>query len=427
MFQNQSICNNLNCFQELFVGAYPQYSGPYRIKGQVFPHLHQCVPQHGVWRGMSPAIQYLAGPAEQSNRILFLPWGVQLFLDATAFNFMVLTFLTRYASHYCSVFLNECHLGKRWCVKSDSLILCEDLRRFPWVTSRDCDDWRVEFSIFHVKRHHIDAKPLRGTVGDIVYYNCTWGKICIVPTLAFPRGQYRLFDARYIVTSLAQFLGHKAAAWSHERDGIMTCQWSLAVGTQHGHVIWRDSIGLTIYKFSAMSFCRKQKISGQEFLFSVLWRLSGTIRLYYIPVLRQCGEDKLLSSSLRTLFLPFIPCSSSFPGKFCLLCVPFLRVWRGGSSCLYKLSEAAFSSIGTSLCEPEHNMIESMIEKGRPDVGKWLCKGFKSCSRSAAMTPAEAKCEHGGQSVAGALQYRMSIVAFLFNLSNKLNVRFPLS
>ena len=39
-----------------------------------------------------------------------------------------------------------------------------------------------------------------------------------------------------------------------------------------------------------------------------------------------------------------------------------------------------------------------------PDVGKWLRQGFRSCSKSVAMTPVGAKLEHGGLNVLGALQ-----------------------
>ena len=89
-------------------------------------------------------------------------------------------------------------------------------------------------------------------------------------TSTFPHGQYRVFNTLYIATSLDQFFGHKAAAWSRGYDGRMTYPRSLAVEAQHDHVIWRHFVEFSMYKFSAMSFDPKQKNSGWGFLFSVL-------------------------------------------------------------------------------------------------------------------------------------------------------------
>ena len=84
--------------------------------------------------------------------------------------------------------------------------------------------------------------------------------------------------------------------------------------------------------------------------------------------------------------------------------VPFLRVLRGCSSCVSKLSRVLFAFAGTSLREPGHDMDGSTTANTRPEVVKWLCKGFRSCGRSAAMTAAGTKNEHGGHNVPGALQ-----------------------
>ena len=61
------------------------------------------------------------------------------------------------------------------------------------------------------------------------------------------------------------------------------------------------------------------------------------------------------------------------------LYVTFSRVSRRVSSCLSKLSQVLFASIGTSLHEPEHSMDEPMTVNSRSGVGKWLRKGFRSC------------------------------------------------
>ena len=80
-----------------------------------------------------------------------------------------------------------------------------------------------------------------------------------------------------------------------------------------------------------------------------------------------------------------------------------IRVLRGCSSCVFKLSRVLSASAGTSLREPGHGMDGSTIANSRPEVGRWLRKGFKSCGKSAAMTAAGAKNEHGGHNVPGAL------------------------
>ena len=56
------------------------------------------------------------------------------------------------------------------------------------------------------------------------------------------------------------------------------------------------------------------------------------------------------------------------------------------------------------LRDSEHDMDQPTTENSGTEISKWLCKGFRSCGKSFAMTPVEAKCEHGGHSVPGARQ-----------------------
>ena len=84
--------------------------------------------------------------------------------------------------------------------------------------------------------------------------------------------------------------------------------------------------------------------------------------------------------------------------------VPFFRVSRGCRSCVSKMSRVLFAFTGTSLREPGHDMDGLTNVKSRSEVDRWLRKGFRSCSKSAAMTPAGTKNEHGGHNVPGALQ-----------------------
>ena len=90
--------------------------------------------------------------------------------------------------------------------------------------------------------------------------------------------------------------------------------------------------------------------------------------------------------------------------KSVFLHVPFVDVLRRNSSRVSKLSPVLFAPIGTSLHEPEHDMDGSTTANSRHEVGKWLQKGFRSCGKSAAMTPVEVKREHGGHNVPRALQ-----------------------
>ena len=83
--------------------------------------------------------------------------------------------------------------------------------------------------------------------------------------------------------------------------------------------------------------------------------------------------------------------------------VPFLRVLRGCSSCVSKLSRVFFDFTGTSLHEIGHDMDGLTIENSGSEVGRCLRKGFRSCGKSVAMTPAGAKKEHGEHNVPGAL------------------------
>ena len=85
--------------------------------------------------------------------------------------------------------------------------------------------------------------------------------------------------------------------------------------------------------------------------------------------------------------------------------VPFLYVLRGCSSCVSKLSRVLFAFTGTLLREPGHKMDGSTIANSRPKFGRCLRKGFRSCGKSVAMTPAGAKNEHGRHNVPGAQWY----------------------
>ena len=85
------------------------------------------------------------------------------------------------------------------------------------------------------------------------------------------------------------------------------------------------------------------------------------------------------------------------------LYVPFVRVSKGCSSCVSKLFRVLFGSTGTSLSEPKHDMDGLTTANNHSEVGKWPCKGVRSCGKSAAMTPAGANFEHGGHNVLGAL------------------------
>ena len=88
------------------------------------------------------------------------------------------------------------------------------------------------------------------------------------------------------------------------------------------------------------------------------------------------------------------------------LYVLFLCASKRGSSCVFRQSRVLFDSIGISLSESEHNMDGSTTASGGPEVDKWLCKGFRLCGKSAVMTPAEAKCQHGGHNVPGSATIR---------------------
>ena len=83
--------------------------------------------------------------------------------------------------------------------------------------------------------------------------------------------------------------------------------------------------------------------------------------------------------------------------------VPFFCVLRGCNSCVSKLSRALFAFIGTALHEPGHDMDGLAIVNSRSEVNRWLRKGFRSCGKSAAITLAGTKNEHGGPNVPGAL------------------------
>ena len=111
-----------------------------------------------------------------------------------------------------------------------------------------------------------------------------------------------------------------------------------------------------------------------------------------------------MSSSLGTLFLPFLPCPSALLVISVPQYVPFPRVSRGRSSCVSKLSRVLFASTGISLRELVHGMDDLTIVNSLPEVGKWLRKGPRSCGKSAAMTTAGVKDEHGAHKVPGALQ-----------------------
>ena len=115
------------------------------------------------------------------------------------------------------------------------------------------------------------------------------------------------------------------------------------------------------------------------------------------------GKNGLLSSSSGTLFLPLLPCASALLVNSVPQYVPFLRVSRGCSSCVSKLSRVLFASTRTSLRELGHDMDGSTIANSPPKVGKWLRKGFRSCGKSAVMIGDGAKNEHGGHNVLGAL------------------------
>ena len=111
-----------------------------------------------------------------------------------------------------------------------------------------------------------------------------------------------------------------------------------------------------------------------------------------------------MSSSSSPLVLPFFPCSSALLVNSVPRYVPFLHVLSGCSSCVSKLSRVIFTFTGTSLREPGHDMDGLTIENSRSEVDRWLHKGFRSCGKSAAMTPAGAKNGHGGHNVPEALQ-----------------------
>ena len=102
--------------------------------------------------------------------------------------------------------------------------------------------------------------------------------------------------------------------------------------------------------------------------------------------------------------LPFFPCSSALLVNSVPQYVPFLRALRGCSLCVSKLSRVLFTFTGTSLRELGHNMDRFTIAKNRSEVDRWLRKGFWSCGKSVAMTPAGAKNEHGRHNVPRALQ-----------------------
>ena len=136
-------------------------------------------------------------------------------------------------------------------------------------------------------------------------------------TLTFPRGQYRIFNTLYIAASLDQFLGHKAAAWSHGHDGRMTCRRSLAVGAQHDHVIWRDLLNWVYINSAQCRLIRSRKTLVGTFCSPCCDILSCTILLYYISVLRQCGGRRTLVIVLGDFVSSFLSMFLSSPGDFC--------------------------------------------------------------------------------------------------------------
>ena len=93
-----------------------------------------------------------------------------------------------------------------------------------------------------------------------------------------------------------------------------------------------------------------------------------------------------------------------FPWSILFRCKFVCFVSRRGSLSVSKLSRLLLPSIETSLREPEYDMDELTTTNSLPEVGKCLHKGLRSCGKSAAITPAEAKCEHDGNNVPGVLQ-----------------------
>ena len=93
----------------------------------------------------------------------------------------------------------------------------------------------------------------------------------------------------------------------------------------------------------------------------------------------------------------------SSSGEFCSTIRSVSSWLRGCSSCVSKLSRVLFAFTGTSLREPGHDMAGLTIANSRSEVDRWLRKGFRSCGKSAAMTPAGTEYEHGGNNVTGAL------------------------
>ena len=186
--------------------------------------------------------------------------------------------------------------------------------------------------------------------------------------LTFRHAQYRIFNTLYIAASLDQFLGRKAAAWSHGHDGRMTCRRSLTVGAQHNHVIWRDFVELSMYKFSAMSFDTKRKNSGRDFLFSVLWHLSCTIRpctirSHYISVLRQCGGRRTLVVVFGDFVSSFLSMFLDFPGEFCFT-VPSV------SSCVEGMHLVCISTVPSLVCFHWHFVVWTWARYGWVDDRK---------------------------------------------------------
>ena len=71
-----------------------------------------------------------------------------------------------------------------------------------------------------------------------------------------------------------------------------------------------------------MSFDPKQKTSGRDFLFSVLWHLSCTIRsctirLHYISLLRQCEGRHTTVIVFKDVVYSFPSMFLDFPSEFC--------------------------------------------------------------------------------------------------------------
>ena len=153
-----------------------------------------------------------------------------------------------------------------------------------------------------------------------------------------------------------------------------------------------------------MSFDPKQENSGRDFLLSVLWHFSCTTLLYYISVLRQCGGRRTLVIVFGAFVSYFLSMFLSSPGGFCSTIRSVFCVLRGCSSCVSKLFWVLFAFTGISLREPGHDMDGLTNVNSHSEVDRWLRKGFRSCGKSAAMTPAGTKNEHGGHNVPGAPQ-----------------------